>query len=101
MKNVKYSSSRKKANAVTLHQERSLGNCPFPGHRALNSRLADCLDLQTQTKQAHWNVRGANFIALHKLFDEINESVEGFSDSIAERAVQLGGTARGTARQSQ
>ena len=65
----------------------------------LNSRLADCIDLQTQTKQAHWNARGANFIALHKLFDEINESVEGFSDTIAERAVQLGGTARGTARQ--
>jgi starvation-inducible DNA-binding protein len=64
----------------------------------LNSRLADCLDLQSQTKQAHWNVRGASFIALHKLFDEISESVEEYSDLIAERAVQLGGIARGTAR---
>jgi len=64
----------------------------------LNSRLADCIDLQTQTKQAHWNVKGANFIALHKLFDEISEAVEDYSDTIAERAVQLGGTARGTAR---
>jgi starvation-inducible DNA-binding protein len=41
----------------------------------LNSRLADCIDLQTQTKQAHWNVKGPHFIALHKLFDEINEDV--------------------------
>ncbi|HET8622664.1 MAG TPA: ferritin-like domain-containing protein, partial [Gemmatimonadales bacterium] len=38
----------------------------------LNQRLADCIDLQTQCKQAHWNVKGSNFIALHKLFDEIN-----------------------------
>jgi starvation-inducible DNA-binding protein len=64
----------------------------------LNSRLADCIDLQTQTKQAHWNVKGANFIALHKLFDEVSEAVEGYSDLIAERAVQLGGTVYGTAR---
>jgi len=64
----------------------------------LNNRLADCLDLQSQTKQAHWNVRGASFIALHKLFDEVSESVEEYSDLIAERAVQLGGIARGTAR---
>ena len=39
----------------------------------LNARLADCTDLQTQTKQAHWNVKGPNFIALHELFDKINE----------------------------
>lgn len=42
----------------------------------LNARLADCKDLQTQLKQAHWNVKGPNFIALHKLFDEINEDVD-------------------------
>lgn len=64
----------------------------------LNARLADCIDLQTQTKQAHWNVKGPNFIALHELFDEINEAVEGYVDDIAERAVQLGGVAQGTAR---
>jgi starvation-inducible DNA-binding protein len=64
----------------------------------LNARLADCVDLQTQTKQAHWNVKGPNFIALHELFDEINESVESYVDDIAERAVQLGGVAEGTAR---
>jgi starvation-inducible DNA-binding protein len=64
----------------------------------LNSRLADCIDLQTQTKQAHWNVKGPEFIALHKLFDEINEDIEDYVDTIAERAVQLGGTVEGTAR---
>ena len=64
----------------------------------LNTRLADCVDLQTQTKQAHWNVKGPNFIALHELFDKINEEVEGYVDEIAERAVQLGGVAEGTAR---
>jgi starvation-inducible DNA-binding protein len=64
----------------------------------LNQRLADCIDLQTQCKQAHWNVKGPSFIALHKLFDEINEAVEGYVDLLAERAVQLGGVVEGTAR---
>ena len=64
----------------------------------LNARLADCIDLQTQTKQAHWNVKGPNFIALHELFDKVNEAVEDYVDDIAERAVQLGGVAEGTAR---
>ena len=64
----------------------------------LNKRLADCIDLQTQCKQAHWNVKGPTFIALHKLFDDINEEVEEYVDLLAERVVQLGGTAEGTAR---
>ncbi|HLQ58823.1 MAG TPA: DNA starvation/stationary phase protection protein Dps [Gemmatimonadales bacterium] len=62
----------------------------------LNQRLADCIDLQTQCKQAHWNVKGPSFIGLHKLFDDINESVEAYVDLIAERIVQLGGIAEGT-----
>jgi len=64
----------------------------------LNARLADAIDLQTQMKQAHWNVKGPSFIALHELFDKINEDVEDYVDLIAERAVQLGGIAIGTAR---
>jgi starvation-inducible DNA-binding protein len=60
--------------------------------------LADCKDLQTQVKQAHWNVKGPNFISLHLLFDKINDDVEEYVDEIAERAVQLGGVAEGTAR---
>src|SRR5437762_13554040 len=64
----------------------------------LNNRLAEAIDLQTQVKQAHWNVKGPQFIALHKLFDEINDAVVEYVDLLAERVVQLGGTAEGTAR---
>lgn len=64
----------------------------------LQRRLADAIDLQTQCKQAHWNVKGPSFIALHELFDEINEHVEDYIDLIAERIVQLGGVADGLAR---
>jgi starvation-inducible DNA-binding protein len=64
----------------------------------LNARLADCIDLQTQCKQAHWNVKGPSFIALHKLFDDINTDVQEYVDLLAERVVQLGGFAEGTAR---
>src|SRR5947208_11295038 len=62
----------------------------------LNQRLADCIDLQAQCKQAHWNVKGPTFIALHKLFDEITEDVQEYADLLAERVVQLGGIAEGT-----
>jgi len=64
----------------------------------LNDRLADSVDLNLQMKQAHWNVKGPNFIGLHKLFDEIYEATEAYVDKIAERAVMLGGTVYGTAR---
>jgi starvation-inducible DNA-binding protein len=63
-----------------------------------NARLADAIDLQTQCKHAHWNVKGPDFIALHELFDKVTEDVEDYVDLIAERAVQLGGVAEGTAR---
>src|ERR1700730_2648604 len=64
----------------------------------LNDTLSYAIDLQTQIKHAHWNVKGPNFIALHELFDKVNEEVEDYVDEIAERAVQLGGVAEGTAR---
>jgi starvation-inducible DNA-binding protein len=54
------------------------------------------LDLGLQAKQAHWNVKGPNFVGLHELFDKVAEDLEEFADDIAERAVQLGGTAMGT-----
>jgi len=62
----------------------------------LNARLADAIDLGAQTKHAHWNVKGPNFIALHELFDKVAEHVEDYVDTIAERVTSLGGTARGT-----
>ena len=64
----------------------------------LDQRLADCLDLQSHCKQAHWNVKGPHFMSLHLLFDQVNEDVEGYVDTIAERIVQLGGVAEGTTR---
>lgn len=62
----------------------------------LNKHLAALIDLHAQVKQAHWNVRGANFIAIHELFDKVSGEVENYSDTIAERAAALGGTAHGT-----
>ena len=66
--------------------------------KLLNTRLADAIDLFDQTKHAHWNVKGPNFIALHELFDKITDHVEDFADLLAERAVQLGGVAEGTSQ---
>src|ERR671924_607897 len=62
----------------------------------LNARLADSINLMHQGKQAHWNVKGPSFIALHKLFDEVVDAAEDYMDLLAERVVQLGGTAEGT-----
>jgi starvation-inducible DNA-binding protein len=62
----------------------------------LNEHLAAAIDLHAQVKQAHWNVRGPSFIAIHELFDKVSVDVENYSDLIAERAGGLGGTAYGT-----
>lgn len=64
----------------------------------LNQQLADTFDLFSQIKQAHWNVKGMHFIALHELFDKLAEETEDYVDDIAERATALGGVATGTAR---
>jgi starvation-inducible DNA-binding protein len=64
----------------------------------LNDRLADAIDLKFQAKQAHWNVKGMSFIALHELFDRVSTEVETHIDTIAERVTTLGGTALGTIR---
>src|SRR6266478_4170559 len=64
----------------------------------LQERLSDAVDLVTHAKQAHWNVKGPSFIALHELFDELVDAVLEHADELAERAVELGGTAFGTAR---
>jgi starvation-inducible DNA-binding protein len=62
----------------------------------LNARLADAIDLQLQAKQAHWNVKGPQFIALHELFDQIAGDLGGQVDDMAERITALGGVAEGT-----
>ena len=62
----------------------------------LNQRLADAIDLEAQCRQAHWNVKGPNFVALHQLFAEVHAAVDRYIDVIAERVTQLGGVAEGT-----
>ena len=64
----------------------------------LNTHLAGLFDLFSQTKQAHWNVKGEEFYQLHELYDELAEELLGLVDIVAERATALGGEALGTAR---
>lgn len=66
----------------------------------LNARLADSADLKSQAKQAHWNVKGLQFLQVHELFDTIAEHADEASDLVAERATALGGVANGTVRQA-
>ena len=71
-------------------------NIRFKSAELLNRHLASAIDLHAQVKQAHWNVRGPAFIAIHELLDKVADVVEGYSDTIAERAATLGSTAEGT-----
>jgi starvation-inducible DNA-binding protein len=65
---------------------------------SLNARVADGLDLYSQLKTAHWNIKGPHFAALHPLFEQIATSVLEANDELAERAITLGGWVRGTVR---
>ena len=66
----------------------------------LNQSLANTIDVRLAAKQAHWNVKGEAFIALHELFDTVSTEVDRYADLLAERAVQLGGMAQGTLQEA-
>lgn len=90
---------REKTKAKLLKTHNDLSDSTRQGVvELLNQHLADIVDLASQIKQAHWNVRGPHFIGLHLLFDEVHGEVSGLVDEIAERAGQLGGLVHGTVR---
>ena len=80
----------KKNNALSEDQQTKL-------IEILNRRLADAIDLQLQSRQAYWNIKGTTFLSLRELFDKVTREVEEYANLIAERIVQLGGKAEGTA----
>jgi hypothetical protein len=85
--------SRSRKNESPLEYPERLGEKVRAGVvELLNQQLADALDLALQAKQAHWNVKGPSFIALHELFDSVVEEIVEHADDLAERAVELGGT---------
>ena len=65
----------------------------------LQARLADSIDLALITKQAHWNLKGPQFIGVHLMLDKFRTEQDEFTDMMAERITQLGGTARGTVQE--
>jgi len=99
---VSTSTATKKADTGTTYPTRNDAAAENRGKviALLNRHLADTFDLMSQTKFAHWNVKGPHFYQLHLLFDSLAEKVEEHVDEIAERITALGGVANGTARQA-
>jgi starvation-inducible DNA-binding protein len=81
-----------------LHQTKNnlASNTKSVAIEILNARLADAIDLALATKQAHWNLKGPQFIAVHEMLDGFRKELDIHVDTVAERVVQLGGTAFGT-----
>jgi starvation-inducible DNA-binding protein len=93
-----------KAAAATVRTYPSSVGVPENNRQAiialLNQRLADSVDLKSQVKWAHWNVKGMHFIQVHELFDSVAGHLEDQTDTLAERIATLGGVANGTVRES-
>lgn len=89
---------RAPAQAHHMHKTRNAleSNAKTVSIDLLNGRLADGIDLSLITKQAHWNLKGPQFIGVHMMLDGFRTEQDEWNNSMAERAVQLGGTALGT-----
>ena len=89
-----------KSTSLRSHQTRNGtdSNAKRVSIDALNARLADGIDLALAIKQAHWNLKGPQFIGVHLMLDGFRTEIDDLNDKVAERSVQLGGTALGTAR---
>jgi starvation-inducible DNA-binding protein len=85
---------------MKMHQTRNdlQSNTKTVAIELLNARLADVIDLALLTKQAHWNLKGPRFIAIHEMLDGFRTQIDEYTDNMAERVAQLGGTALGTAQ---
>lgn len=92
---------RSQTKDAHLHQTSNdtQSNAKAASMQALQARLADGIDLALVIKQAHWNLKGPQFIGIHLMLDKFREEVSEWNDEMAERIVQLGGTARGTVQE--
>ena len=84
---------------VHLHNTRNNQNAKGVAVALLQARVADSIDLSLITKQAHWNLKGPQFIGVHLMLDGFREEQDEYVDTMAERITQLGGTTRGTAQE--
>jgi starvation-inducible DNA-binding protein len=86
-------------NGVHLHRTRNDQNAKGVAIELLQARVADAIDIALITKQAHWNLKGPQFIGVHLMLDNFREEQDEYVDTMAERITQLGGTARGTVQE--
>jgi starvation-inducible DNA-binding protein len=94
------SSATTKAGKTGIHNHQTRNDTASNAKRVsldtLQARLADGIDLALVTKQAHWNLKGPQFIGIHEMLDGFRDEIDDYNDKVAERITQLGGTARGT-----
>jgi len=94
------SSAKPSGKGIHMHETRNdtKSNAKRVSLETLQARLADGIDLALDIKQAHWNLKGPQFIGIHEMLDGFRDELDDYNDKVAERITQLGGTARGTSQ---